>query len=144
MTSLCVASHKIGGWPQCCTVHVSAPISKQQRSDSGSYLQDAQSSVRALSNPSTNTISEYSSYDAVGNAARVTDFNGKTTTYHYDALNRLDTISPDASLNQPSILFTFTPTGQRASMSDGSGTTTYGYDAQDRLTSKATPQGRCV
>ena len=80
-------------------------------------------------------------YDAVGNAARITDFNGKTTTYHYDALNRLDTITPDASLNQPSILFTFTPTGQRASMSDGSGTTTYGYDAQDRLTSKATPQG---
>ena len=77
----------------------------------------------------------------MGNAERVTDFNGKTTTYHYDALNRLDTISPDASLNQPGVLFTFTPTGQRASMADGSGTTTSGYDAQDRLTSKATPQG---
>ncbi len=33
--------------------------------------------------------------------------------------------SPDASLGQPTISFTYTPTGQRASMTDASGTTNY-------------------
>ncbi len=37
--------------------------------------------------------------------------------------------------------FTYTATGRRATMTDGSGTTTYGYDNLDRLTSKATPFG---
>jgi RHS repeat-associated protein len=34
------------------------------------------------------------------------------------------------------VSFTYTPAGLRASMVDGSGTTTYGYDALDRLTSR--------
>ena len=37
--------------------------------------------------------------------------------------------------------FTYTATGKRATMTDQSGTTTYGYDTRDRLTSKATPEG---
>jgi len=86
-------------------------------------------------------MTETTAYDGVGNIGSVTDFNGATTSYVYDALNRLSTITPDPRLAQPTIRFTFTPSGQRATMMDASGTTTYDYDAQDRLTSKATPQG---
>src|SRR6266849_3637157 len=60
----------------------------------------------------------------------------------YDQVNRLTQKIPDASLGQPTISFTYTPTGPRASMTDASGTTNYtSYDNRDRLKTKATPEG---
>jgi RHS repeat-associated protein len=86
-------------------------------------------------------MSETLAYDAVGNRTSRTDFIGKRTTYSYDSLNRLLSKIPDATLSEPSVSFTYTATGQRATMVDASGTTTYTYNNRDRLTSKATPQG---
>jgi len=80
-------------------------------------------------------------YDAAGNLISLTDYNGKTTTYSYDTLNRLTAKIPDASLGEPTVGFTCTATGKRASMTDAGGTTTYTYDNLDRLKTKATPQG---
>jgi len=80
-------------------------------------------------------------YDAAGNLISLTDYNGKTTTYTYDGLNRLTAKTPDASLGDHAVGFTYTATGKRASMTDASGTTTYTYDNLDRLKTKATPQG---
>lgn len=80
-------------------------------------------------------------YDTVGSLQTRTDFNGKRTTYAYDLLNRLLSKTPDATLGEPAVSFTYTPTGRRATMTDASGTTTYTYDGRDRLTSKQTPQG---
>jgi RHS repeat-associated protein len=84
---------------------------------------------------------ETSAYDAVGNLSAKTDFNGKTTIYSYDQLNRLLKKVPDPSLSQPSIVFTYFPTGTRQTMTDASGVTNYTYDNRDRLKSKATPEG---
>jgi len=70
-------------------------------------------------------------YDPNGNLWHATDFNGKTTTYGYDPLNRLNNIAPDATLTgQTPIGFSYYPTGQRKSMTDAGGTTTYSYDAR--------------
>jgi RHS repeat-associated protein len=80
-------------------------------------------------------------YDAAGNLQTLTDYNGKTTTYTYDTLNRLLSRTPDSRLPDTPESFTYTPTGKRATMTDASGTTVYTYDAQDRLQTKATPQG---
>ena len=80
-------------------------------------------------------------YDAVGNLGAKTDFNGKTTAFTYDGLNRLLTKTPDPSLSQPTITFTYNPTGTRATMADATGTTNYTYDNRDRLKIKATPEG---
>ena len=81
-------------------------------------------------------------YDHASNRTTHTDFNGKTTSYGYDPLNRLTTRTPDASfVGAPAITFTYTATGKRKTMADAIGTTTYGYDNRDRVTSKATPQG---
>lgn len=85
--------------------------------------------------------SETYGYDAVGNVTSHADFNGKTTTYTYDSLNRRLRRIPDPSLAQPSVVFTYTATGKRASMTDASGQTTYAYDNRDRLKTKTTPQG---
>jgi RHS repeat-associated protein len=81
------------------------------------------------------------SYNTLGNLTSRTDFKGKTTTYSYDVMNRLLAKTPDASLREPSISFTYNALGQRVTMSDVSGVTTYSYDSRNRLTSKQTPQG---
>jgi RHS repeat-associated protein len=80
-------------------------------------------------------------YDAYGNELTHTDFNGKITTYTYDALNRLLTQVPDSSFHAPTVSFTYTATGKRASMNDAVGATSYTYDQLDRLTAKTAPQG---
>ena len=84
---------------------------------------------------------ESRTYDAAGNLQTLTHFNGKTTTYAYDSLNRLITRTPDPTLSEPTVSFTYTPTGKRHTMTDGSGTTTYTYDTADRLISRAAPAG---
>jgi RHS repeat-associated protein len=85
---------------------------------------------------------DITTYDGVSNLSAKTDFNGKTTIYNYDQVNRLTQKIPDASLSQPTISFTYTPTGKRASMTDASGTTNYTvYDSRDRLKTKVTPEG---
>ena len=86
-------------------------------------------------------MSETFAYDSVGNLASRTNFKGETTTYAYDAMNRLTQKTPDTRLNQPAVVFTYGPTGQRTSMTDATGTTTYTYDLRDRLKSKVTPNG---
>jgi RHS repeat-associated protein len=86
-------------------------------------------------------MSEVYTYDAAGSLVGRTDFRGRRTTFAYDEMGRLLSKTPDPSLGQPPVSYTYTPTGQRASMADTSGTTTYAYDSRDRLLSKQTPQG---
>jgi len=69
------------------------------------------------------SLTESRSYDSNGNMVSLTHFSGKTTTYTYDALNRLLTRAPDPTLNEPTVTFTYTATGKRATMSDASGRT---------------------
>ncbi|HEX7152060.1 MAG TPA: RHS repeat-associated core domain-containing protein [Thermoanaerobaculia bacterium] len=86
-------------------------------------------------------MSELYTYDQVGNRVTRTDFRGKQTAFTYDARNRLVRKTPDATLGESSITFTYTPAGQRASMTDASGTTAYSYDARHQRLSKQTPHG---
>ena len=87
------------------------------------------------------SLTETRQYDAAGNLTTLTHFNGKTTTYAYDNLNRLLSRTPDSTTGEPTVSFTYTATGKRASMTDASGTTNYTYDSMDRLITKATPEG---
>lgn len=91
-------------------------------------------------------------YDAVGNLISTTDFNGHTTSYQFDSLNRLTKKTADiffstgSCANAPGcgatqVSFTYTTLGQRASMIDAAGTTTYTYDNRNRILVKATPFG---
>jgi YD repeat-containing protein len=57
-------------------------------------------------------------------------------------MDRLVTRTPDASFGEAAVGFTYTPTGLRATMTDGSGTTSYGYDNQNRVLTKTTVAGR--
>src|SRR5207248_4578564 len=75
-------------------------------------------------------------YDAAGNLTNKVDFNGRVTTYAYDLMGRLLTKIPDASFGSGPITFTYTLSGQRATMGDASGTTVYHYNSRDWLTNK--------
>jgi RHS repeat-associated protein len=85
--------------------------------------------------------SETVTHNIAGQITSRTDSNGKTTTYTYDTMGRLLTKTPDSSFAQAPVTYTYTPSGQRASMVDASGTTTYSYDNRHRLLTKASPQG---
>src|SRR5207249_1558734 len=80
-------------------------------------------------------------YDAVGNKTTYVDFNGKTTTYGYDSLNRPLSRTPDVSFGAAPVSFTYTPTGKRSAMMDATGSTSYTYSQRDQVLSKVTPQG---
>jgi RHS repeat-associated protein len=86
-------------------------------------------------------MAELYTYDQVGNMVTRADFRGKQMAFDYDPLNRLVSKTPDATLGEPKVSFTYTPAGERATMTDASGTTTYSYDNLHRLTQKSTPQG---
>lgn len=88
-----------------------------------------------------NGTEELYTYDIAGNLSSKRGANAKITSYAYDALNRLSSITPDASLGELAISHTYKPNGQRATLTDVSGTTTYSYDNRNRLTSKQTPFG---
>jgi RHS repeat-associated protein len=86
-------------------------------------------------------MSETYAYAADGGLKSHTDFRGMRTVYEYDESGRLTKKAPDASLNEPAVSFTYTAAGQRATMTDVTGTTSYAYDAAGRLKSKSTPHG---
>lgn len=86
-------------------------------------------------------MSERYRYDTADRLAGRTDFNGFETTFQYDAMDRLLARIPDSRMGEQSVNYTYTPTGQRASMEDAVGYTGYAYDSRDRLVLKASPQG---
>lgn len=80
-------------------------------------------------------------YDGVRNLIGTTDFNGNTIRNTYDALNRLTLQKfPDGTSNA----ITYTATGQRRTVTDARGVTTYAYDVRDRLTSRTDPDGSFI
>lgn len=96
---------------------------------------------------SYSTCTQYN-FDADGNLSSQIDITG-TTSYYYDALNRLTTESLSTSGaacsgSSPSgITFTYDGVGNETSYCDSGGTVTYGYDHANRPTSMYEPGGSC-
>ncbi|MDI6907241.1 MAG: RHS repeat-associated core domain-containing protein, partial [Thermoanaerobacterales bacterium] len=69
-------------------------------------------------------------YDDVGNRLSVTDQDDQITRYTYDDLYRLTEVSyPDGE----NVTYTYDAVGNRTALTSSRGTTTYIYDAADRL-----------
>jgi RHS repeat-associated protein len=94
-------------------------------------------------------MTETYGYDAAGNVTSRADFNGHTATYQYDAMNRLKMKTADPFFSTgpcasglcgaAEIAYNYDDAGRRSSMADASGTTSYTYDARDRLLTKTSP-----
>lgn len=78
------------------------------------------------------------SYDANGNVLHQTAADGTLTRFQYDPLNRLTARTEE---DGEAVSYTYDEVGLRTSMTDGSGTTLYAYDALNRL-SKVETQGQ--
>jgi RHS repeat-associated protein len=91
----------------------------------------------------TPTIVTTSTYDPVGNALTLVDPLGQTTTNAYDALNRLTSIDYSSAAT-PDVAYGYDANGNRTSMTDGAGSTSYAYDEANRLTSATTPGPKTV
>ena len=94
--------------------------------------------VKAEDGSGTDTYRSTTVYDDLNNNRTETDFNGESTTYRYDQRNRLVKVdyTDDADVS-----YTYTATGQVHSITDGRGTTEFGYDVQNRLLWRNDPDG---
>jgi RHS repeat-associated protein len=72
-------------------------------------------------------------YDAAGNLTGITDAAKRTTTLSYDASDRMIEVSYSDG-KTPTVSYEYDTDGNRVKMVDGTGTSTYAYDALDRLT----------
>ncbi len=72
-------------------------------------------------------------YDIAGNIVNIVDKKGNTTRYTYN--NRNQMIKREVVETGDTITYTYDETGQRASMTDESGTSTYSYNPNNNLIS---------
>jgi RHS repeat-associated protein len=118
------------------------------------YTYDAEGRQLTKADPLANTTT--STYDAAGNLATLKDANNHTRTYEYDSAGRITKITrpdPDGAgaLTAPITTYTYdnvgnriTEVGPRGNVPGGNPaahTTTYGYDANNRLASVTTQKG---
>lgn len=94
------------------------------------YVRNVLGQVTETVNPLEGKTTE--TYDAAGNLASVTSPEGLTTSYSYSKENQLSKISYSEA-GAHAVEYEYTPDGQLASMSDGTGTTSYVYDQLGRL-----------
>jgi len=87
---------------------------------------------------SSPTLITQTSYDPNGNRQSLIDPLAKTSTFAYDTLNRLTGITYSDG-QTPNVSYSYDANSNRASMADGTGSTSYSYDELDRLLSVASP-----
>ncbi len=76
-------------------------------------------------------------YDAVGNLEAQTDAKNQTIGYTYDGNNRLKQVTAPASHQASSVSITYDAANNRRTVSNGFVSTTFDYDAANRLTRRA-------
>lgn len=82
-------------------------------------------------NGTTSLTTTYDSYDSRGNATQITDPNGQITTYTYDAMNHVSTITQQGDTNT----YTYDANGNIDLVTlPGGNHIDYTYDAANRLT----------
>jgi RHS repeat-associated protein len=82
-------------------------------------------------------------YDLDGNLATRTDPANRVTAYGYNAASQLVRITYSDGTT-PDVTYAYDADGNRVSMTDGTGSTSYGYDELDRLTSQTNGAGAMV
>jgi RHS repeat-associated protein len=99
-----------------------------------SYTYNALGDLTQQVSPDTGTTVQ--TYDSGGNLKTKTDARNKTGTYSYDALNRVtQLVYPDQTITYGYDQNT-NGKGRLTSLSDGSGSTSFSYDALGRVTSR--------
>ncbi|HZU13390.1 MAG TPA: RHS repeat-associated core domain-containing protein [Chloroflexota bacterium] len=82
-------------------------------------------------------------YDGAGNLTSVQDALQRTTTYGYDAVNELTSITYSDGTTH-NVSYGYTPDGLLASMTDGTGSSSFLYDSLNRLVQATDGAGQVV
>lgn len=82
-------------------------------------------------------------YDLAGNLATIKDAANRTTTYTYNKDNQLTKVAYSDGVT-PTVEYEYDANGNRTSMTDGTGKTTYTYDQLDRITETKDGHGNVV
>jgi RHS repeat-associated protein len=105
------------------------------------YGYDAMDRKASMTDPLNRTTSY--AYNGNGNLTGLTDAMGRVTARTYDNANQLTGIGYSDGIT-PNVGFNYDADGQRTSMTDGTGTTTYVFDSLHRLTSSTNGAGAQV
>ncbi len=102
--------------------------------DSTTYNYDNNNRLTSLKNPSNLTTSFQ--YDLGGRTTKQINGNGTYTTYHYDQAGRMDSLVnwKNSTTKISFFYYNFDQYGNRTSMTDKHGLSTYTYDSAYRLT----------
>jgi RHS repeat-associated protein len=104
------------------------------------YTYDLREQLASVTDP-LNRTTEYK-YDLAGNLEEMIDPMERVTTYGFDQADRLTSVRYSDG-ETPEASFGYDKNGNRISMTDGTGESTFKYDALDRL-NEATQQGTTV
>lgn len=111
------------------------------------YSYDSQGDTVSVTRPATsaapNGQTTSLSYDSSGQLHSSTDPNGVTTTFGYNAASLLSSVSYSGS-SAPSVGYTYDAAGRLTAMTDGTGTSSFGYDPFGELTSATNGAGQTV
>ena len=100
-----------------------AQVDAKQRRTSFEYDSLGRTTKRTLPNGKSETMT----YNVLGQVVTKTDFNGKTSSFVYDLRGRLLSKTPDASLNEDPITYSY-PNELTKVVTRGTNTTTYRTD----------------
>ncbi|MFF7980191.1 RHS repeat-associated core domain-containing protein [Streptomyces sp. NPDC007901] len=106
------------------------------------YGYDAQGRRTSRTDPDQHTTT--SAYDAAGNLTQVTDPSNRTTTYAYDPAGNVTGIDYSDTSTADVTTIDYGPLGHRTSMTDGTGTSTWTYNAFGDLTAQTNGAGNAV
>jgi RHS repeat-associated protein len=105
------------------------------------YAYDMLNQVVSTTDPLGHTTSY--GYDLAGNRVTLTDAQGQVTSYTYDAASHPISVTYSDG-KTPDVSYAYDADGRRASMGDGTGTTTYAYDGDGHLTGVSNGAGAAV
>ena len=105
------------------------------------YLYDPLNRLLSVSDPLNRTTTY--SYDNVNEQVAKTDPQGRTTTSRFDVANRLASMVYNDP-KTPNVSYQYDADGQRLSMTDGTGTSTYLIDSLHRVTKVTTGANQIV
>ena len=102
---------------------------------------DGNHDLNTISPPSGTSLGARAyTYDGFGRLATATDGRGDTVTYTYDNADRIGKIH-NSNANTPDVTYTYNSLNEVKTRTDASGTTTYGYDDLNHLTSTTNTAG---
>jgi RHS repeat-associated protein len=133
------------GQPTTCGGKPGQPCTTTDgRGNTTTFTYDASGNLVTVTPPASGVIeATHYTYDGAGRPKTVTDGNNRVTTYIYDKNDRVTQVryngATSCSTAADCEVYTYDAAGNLTKRVDGSGTTKYGYDSLNRLSTEVSP-----